>query len=120
MGKGQAMLNTIKELQDIIRQQWVTGQQPTADEDSIGSTARGDFMDKDEFTGEIISMDTGDHVCWCEPSLPGKAMADMIIAAKELYKSMRIDRGDDYVIQGHIGDMFCKAFEKFVGRNAGW
>ena len=115
------MLSTIKELQDILYQRWTLGKHPEADEDSTGSTAQGDFSDKDEFTGEVISAETGDHICWCEPSSPGQAMAEMVIAAGALYQQFRGESGtDDYIVPEPEADAFLRAFEEFVNKNAGW
>ena len=115
------MLSTIKELQDILFQRWALACKPEADQDSEGPTSQGGFCDKDEFTGEVITTSTGDHVCWVESSLPGKAIAEMIIAAQNLYLTLRSEpMTDDYISPGPETDAFLRAFEEFVNKNAGW
>lgn len=115
------MLSTIKELQDLTYQNWILGTEPELDAEQDGDRVIGDFTDKDEFTGEIVSQTTGDHICWCEPSIPGKAMAEMIIAARNLYEQIRgLDNSDDYIIPGPEADTFLRCFEEFVNANSGW
>jgi hypothetical protein len=115
------MLTTIKELQDLLYQPWSIGQESDADIETQDGRSIGDFYDKDVFTGEVLSQTTGDHICWCEPSVPGKAMADMIIAARNLYEQFHgVDNSDDYIVPGPEADAFLRAFEEFVNQNAGW
>ena len=110
------MLSTIKEVQDLLYQQWAIGQEPDGDIETQDGRSVGYVYYRGVFTGEIISHKTGDHICWCEPSAQGKAMADMIIAARGLYVQIMCEDN----ITGPDTNTFLHCFENFVAQNAGW
>ena len=106
-------LSTIKELQDLLCQDWFLSREPDTDEDGIAG--------QDVFTGEIVSHTTGDHIAWCDTTYSGQAMAEMIVAARALYAQFRgVDNSDDYIVPGPEADAFLRAFEEFVNKSAGW
>jgi len=106
------MLSNIKQMQDIIDQRWIPAMVPTCYED-------GEYG-PDSFYGEIITVKTGDHVCWLNLADGAEAFAEMICTAHDLYLQMRgLDNSDDYIVPGVEADAFLKRFETFVMKNAG-
>ena len=109
------MLSTLKELQDLLYQDWFLMKEPDVDEEGYYPP------EADVFTGEIVSHTTGDHICFCEPSAKGEAMAEMILAAHKMYtNAVRLTDPDEYMFTAETVDKFRRSFEEFILKNAGW
>jgi hypothetical protein len=106
-----------KNLQDLIYQPWVKGMQPELDEE-IGP------VPYDCFSGEIYTKLSGAHVCSLPDNQIGELVADLIIAARNLYVVLlshinEYDIIEDFTSPLFETEQFKTAFENFVSKNTG-
>mgnify|MGYP000868276825 FL=1 len=78
---------TLGEMQDIIMQDWVMAYEPDTDDEG--------YTEGEYFTGEIITKQTGEHVCQLDLGPGNKRLAEMILAAHEMYIGMYINSDDN-------------------------
>ena len=100
----------LSDMQDIIMQDWVMAYEPDTDDEG--------YTEGEYFTGEIITKQTGEHVCQLDLGPGNKRLAEMILAAHEMYIGMYINCDDNYEVKGEIGDHFLRSMEEMVLHNS--
>jgi hypothetical protein len=69
---------------------------------------------------EIITKETEHLVCYVDIVDKGEALVQLLLAIHQIFIQMQeIDNSYDYIIPGHEGNNFIKAFREFVAENAG-
>jgi hypothetical protein len=70
---------------------------------------------------EISTAKSHQHVCYVADTEKGIALAELLLAAHQIYLQMyEINISENYIIPGSEEDIFLKAFRGFVGTTSGW